>query len=102
MNFGTSFQESTVVIFSLRVGRSFTSLAITSLHCIGCVASGHDANNPPPANCDEKQYSPSVISTDPTGALFAAHSVSRCSEPTGVEIGFLGIDWFDTVLADVV
>jgi hypothetical protein len=86
----------------LRVAISLTSLAITPLHDVRCVASGHDANLSAPANCDEKQHSPGVGRSNPTEALFPTHLVGRCSEPTGVEVGFLGLDWFDTVLADMV
>jgi hypothetical protein len=86
----------------LRVGKLFTSLAITPLHRIGCVASGHNANLSAPANCDEKQRSPGVGRSNPTGALILTNLVSRSSQSTGVEIGFLGLDWFDTVLADMV
>jgi hypothetical protein len=81
---------------------SLTSLAITPFHYFRCVASGHHANRFAPAKGDEKQHSPGVGSTDPTGALFPTHFVGNCSEPIGVEIGFLGLDWFDTVLADMV
>jgi hypothetical protein len=91
-----------VLICLLRVAVSITSLAITPLHDVRSVASGHDANLSAPANCDEKQCSPGFGRSNPTGALFATNLVSRGSESTGVEIGFLGLDWFDTVLADMV
>ena len=80
----------------------FTSLAITPFSCIGCVASGHDANPSLPANCDEKQDASGVSRSDPTGAFFPSHFVSRCSETAGVEISFLGLGGLDTVFADVV
>ena len=89
-------------IFFLRVGMSLTSLAITPFSCGGCIASSHDANLFASANCDEKQHAPGVSSPDPTGPLFAAHFVSRCSEAAGVEVRILGLGGLDTVFADVV
>jgi hypothetical protein len=55
-----------------------------------------------PTSCDEKQHSPCVSRPDPTRALFSPHFVSRCSEPIGVEISFLGLDWLKAVLANMV
>jgi hypothetical protein len=91
-----------VLIFFLRVGMLFTSPAVAPFSCIGCFASGHDANPAAPTSCDEKQHSPCVSRPDPTRALFSPHFVSRCSEPIGVEISFLGLDWLKAVLANMV
>src|ERR1022692_4260844 len=60
-NRGTSRQESTVLDCCLRVGMLFTSLAITPLSCIGCVARSYDANSSAPANCDEKSTRPALV-----------------------------------------
>jgi hypothetical protein len=81
---------------------SLTAHAITPLQCVRCFASGHDADLSAPADCDEKEHSPRVGRSNPTGAPFATDFVGRCSEPTGVEIGLLDFDWFDTVLAEMV